>query len=290
MTPSDLALLDAEIERNVAAALAEDVGSGDLTAQLVDADTVSRATIVSREEAVLCGTAWFDRCFAKLDPAISIDWRATDGDRVAPDQVLCELAGPARAMLSGERTALNFLQLLSGVATKARRYADTIAGTRAQVVDTRKTLPGLRLAQKFAVKCGGGGNHRLGLYDAILIKENHILAAGSISAALAAASQVAAAAGGRCQFIQVEVENADELKQALAAGATMVLLDNMSLDEMREAVAISAGRAVLEASGNVTLETLRAIAETGVDRISVGALTKDVRALDLSMRFAAASS
>lgn len=289
MTPSDFALLDAEIERNVAAALAEDVGSGDLTAQLVDAGTVSRATIVSREDAVLCGTAWFDRCFAKLDPAISIAWRATDGDRVAPDQVLCELAGPARAMLSGERTALNFLQLLSGVATKARRYADAIAGTRAQVVDTRKTLPGLRLAQKYAVKCGGGGNHRLGLYDAILIKENHILAAGSISAALAAASQVAAAAGGRCQFIQVEVENADELKQALAAGAKMVLLDNMSLDEMREAVAISAGRAVLEASGNVTLETLRAIAETGVDRISVGALTKDVRALDLSMRFAAAS-
>ena len=195
MTPSDLALLDGEIERNVAAALAEDVGSGDLTAQLVDADTVSRAAIVSREDAVLCGTAWFDRCFAKLDPAISIAWRAADGDRVVPDQVLCELAGPARAMLSGERTALNFLQLLSGVATKARRYADAIAGTRAQVVDTRKTLPGLRLAQKFAVKCGGGGNHRLGLYDAILIKENHILAAGSISAAMAAAREVAATTG-----------------------------------------------------------------------------------------------
>ena len=288
MTPSDLALLDGEIERNVAAALAEDVGSGDLTAQLVDADTVSRAAIVSREDAVLCGTAWFDRCFAKLDPAISIAWRAADGDRVVPDQVLCELAGPARAMLSGERTALNFLQLLSGVATKARRYADAIAGTRAQVVDTRKTLPGLRLAQKFAVKCGGGGNHRLGLYDAILIKENHILAAGSISAAMAAAREVAATTGGRCQFIQVEVENADELKEALAAGAKMILLDNMTLEQMRQAVAISAGRAVLEASGNVTLETLRAIAETGVDRISVGALTKDVRALDLSMRFAPA--
>ena len=288
MTPSDLASLDTEIERNVAAALAEDVGSGDLTAQLVDANAVRRATIVSREDAVLCGTAWFDRCFAKLDPAISITWHATDGDRVVPDQVLCELEGPARALLSGERTALNFLQLLSGVATKARRYADAITGTRAQVVDTRKTLPGLRLAQKFAVKCGGGGNHRLGLYDAILIKENHILAAGSISAAMAAAREVAATAGGRCQFIQVEVENADELKEALTAGATMILLDNMSLDEMREAVAISAGRAVLEASGNVTLETLRAIAETGVDRISVGALTKDVRALDLSMRFAAA--
>ena len=289
MTPTDLASLAAEIERNVAAALAEDVGSGDLTAQLVDAKAVRRATIVSRESAVLCGTAWFERCFKTLDPSIAITWHAKDGDRVVPDQILCELAGPARALLTGERTALNFLQLLSGVATKARRYADAITGTRAQVVDTRKTLPGLRLAQKFAVKCGGGGNHRLGLYDAILIKENHILAAGSISAAMAAAREVAATAGGRCQFIQVEVENADELKQALTAGATMILLDNMSLDQMREAVAISAGRAVLEASGNVTLETLRAIAETGVDRISVGALTKDVRALDLSMRFAAAS-
>ena len=289
MTPTDLTSLDAEIERNVAAALAEDVGSGDLTAQLVDANAVRRATIVSREDAVLCGTAWFDRCFAKLDPAISITWHAADGDRVAPDQLLCELAGPARALLTGERTALNFLQLLSGVATKARRYADAIAGTRAQVVDTRKTLPGLRLAQKFAVKCGDGGNHRLGLYDAILIKENHILAAGSIAAAMAAASQVAAATSGHCQFIQVEVESADELKEALAAGATMILLDNMTHEQMRQAVAITAGRAVLEASGNVTLETLRGIAETGVDRISVGALTKDVRALDLSMRFAPAS-
>ena len=289
MTPTDLASLDAEIERNVAAALAEDVGSGDLTAQLVDANAVRRATIVSREDAVLCGTAWFERCFKTLDPAISITWHATDGDRVAPDQLLCELEGPARALLTGERTALNFLQLLSGVATKARRYADAITGTSAQVVDTRKTLPGLRLAQKFAVKCGGGGNHRLGLYDAILIKENHILAAGSIGAAMAAAKEVAAATSGRCKFIQVEVETADELKEALAAGATMILLDNMTLEQMREAVAITAGRAVLEASGNVTLETLRGIAETGVDRISVGALTKDVRALDLSMRFTAAS-
>jgi len=289
MTPTDLASLDAEIERNVAAALAEDVGNGDLTAQLVDANAVRRATIVSREDAVLCGTAWFERCFKTLDPAIAITWHANDGDRVVPDQLLCELAGPARALLTGERTALNFLQLLSGVATKARRYADTVAGTRAQVVDTRKTLPGLRLAQKFAVKCGGGGNHRLGLYDAILIKENHILAAGSIGAAMAAAKEVAAATGGRCKFVQVEVETADELKEALAAGATMILLDNMTLEQMREAVAITAGRAVLEASGNVTLETLRGIAETGVDRISVGALTKDVRATDLSMRFTAAS-
>ena len=278
-------MLAAEIERNVDAALAEDVGSGDLTAQLVPAGVVTQATVISRENAVLCGTAWFQRCFEKLDPTIVIDWKAKDGDLIKPGQLLCDLKGPARSLLTGERTALNFLQLLSGVATRARQYADVVAGTKAQVVDTRKTLPGLRLAQKFAVKCGGGGNHRLGLYDAILIKENHILAAGSIAAAMSAAKQVADATEGRCKFIQVEVETLDELQQALAAGARMVLLDNMSLDQMREAVAISAGRAVLEASGNVNLETLRGIAETGVDRISIGGLTKDVRALDLSMRF-----
>jgi len=277
--------LAAEIERNVDAALAEDVGSGDLTAQLVPAGVITQATVISREDAVLCGTAWFQRCFEKLDPTIVIDWKAKDGDLIKPGQLLCDLKGPARSLLTGERTALNFLQLLSGVATRARQYADVVAGTKAQVVDTRKTLPGLRLAQKFAVKCGGGGNHRLGLYDAILIKENHILAAGSIAAAMSAAKQVADATEGRCKFIQVEVETLDELQQALAAGARMVLLDNMSLDQMREAVAISAGRAVLEASGNVNLETLRGIAETGVDRISIGGLTKDVRALDLSMRF-----
>jgi len=277
--------LDTEIARNVAAALAEDVGSGDLTAQLVPAGIIAQATVVSRENAVLCGTAWFDRCFKELDPAISITWKASDGDRVVPDQILCEMHGPARALLTGERTALNFLQLLSGVATKARQYADVVAGTRAQVVDTRKTLPGLRLAQKFAVKCGGGGNHRLGLYDAILVKENHILAAGSIVAAMLEAKRVADATGGLCKFIQVEVETLAELKEALDAGARMVLLDNMSLGQMREAVELSAGRAVLEASGNVNLDTLRGIAETGVDRISIGGLTKDVRALDLSMRF-----
>ena len=277
-------LLDAEIELNVAAALTEDVGSGDLTAQLVPADAHARATVIARENAVLCGTAWFERSFKKLDPSITVTWHAGDGDHVALDQVFCEIAGPARALLTGERTALNFLQLLSGVATKAAQYAAVVAGTRAQVVDTRKTLPGLRLAQKYAVQCGGGGNHRIGLYDAILIKENHILAAGSIGAAVAAAKQVAASTQGQCKFIEVEVETLDELRQALDAGATMVLLDNMSLAQMREAVAISAGRAVLEASGNVTLETLRGIAETGVDRISIGALTKDVRALDLSMR------
>jgi len=277
--------LDAEIERNVSAALAEDVGSGDLTAQLVPAGSSGRARVISRENAVLCGTAWFERCFKKLDPAVSIAWQAADGERVAPDQPLCTIEGPARVLLTGERSALNFLQLLSGVASKARQYADLVAGTRAQVVDTRKTIPGLRLAQKYAVNCGGGGNHRLGLYDGILIKENHILAAGSIGAALAAAQAVADGAGGACQFVQIEVETLAELHQALDAGARMILLDNMSLMQMREAVSIAAGRAVLEASGNVSLDTVRGIAETGVDRISIGGLTKDVRALDLSMRF-----
>ena len=277
-------LNDSEIERSVAAALSEDVGSGDLTAQLVPAGRIARATIVSREHAVLCGSAWFERCFRKLDATIEIAWRVRDGERLSPGQTVCEIAGPARALLTGERTALNFLQMLSGVASKARQYADAVAGTKAQVVDTRKTLPGLRLAQKYAVLCGGGGNHRIGLHDAILIKENHILAAGSIAAAMATAQAIAAAAG-HCKFIQVEVENLDELRQALDAGAAMILLDNMSLDQMREAVAIASGKAVLEASGNVSLDTVRAIAETGVDRISVGSLTKDVRALDLSMRF-----
>ena len=277
-------LNDSEIERNVAAALSEDVGSGDLTAQLVPAGRIARATIVSREHAVLCGSAWFERCFRKLDATIEIAWRVRDGERLSPGQTVCEIAGPARALLTGERTALNFLQMLSGVASKARQYADAVAGTKAQVVDTRKTLPGLRLAQKYAVLCGGGGNHRIGLHDAILIKENHILAAGSIAAAMATAQAIAAAAG-HCKFIQVEVENLDELRQALDAGGAMILLDNMSLDQMREAVAIASGKAVLEASGNVSLDTVRAIAETGVDRISVGSLTKDVRALDLSMRF-----
>ncbi len=277
-------LSDAEIERNVITALAEDVGSGDLTAQLVPAGLAATAHVISRENAVLCGTAWFERSFTRLDSTINITWHARDGERIVPGQRLCEIEGPARSLLTGERTALNFLQLLSGVASKARQYADAVHGTRAQIVDTRKTLPGLRLAQKYAVLCGGGGNHRIGLYDAILVKENHILAAGSIAAAVAAARQVESGAA-QCKFIEVEVENLDELRRALAAGAPMILLDNMSLAQMREAVGITAGRAVLEASGNVSLDTVRSIAETGVDRISVGSLTKDVRALDLSMRF-----
>ncbi len=277
--------LAAEIARNVDAALAEDIGTGDLTAGLVPAGRVARATVISREAGVLCGRAWFERCVTALDPAAEITWNAADGDRVAPNQVLCTIRANARALLSAERSALNFLQLLSAVASKARTYADAIAGTGAQVVDTRKTLPGLRIAQKYAVRCGGGGNHRLALWDAILIKENHIHAAGGIAQAMSAARMVAETAGDRCKFIQVEVESLEELQVALAAGATMILLDNFTLAMMREAAAINAGRAVLEASGNVGLETIRGIAETGVDRISVGALTKDVKALDLSMRF-----
>jgi len=274
-----------EIARNVEAALVEDVGPGDLTASLVPGDRHVRATVISREAGVLCGTAWFDECVRRLDPAAKVTWTAADGERIAPGQLLCEIAGNGRALLTAERSALNFLQLLSAVATKARIYADAIAGTGAQVVDTRKTLPGLRLAQKYAVRCGGGGNHRLALWDAILIKENHIHAAGGIAQAMAAAGEVASSAGGRCKFVQIEVENLAELGMALDAGARMILLDNFSLDMMCEAARINAGRAVLEASGNVTLETIRGIAETGVDRISVGALTKDVKALDLSMRF-----
>jgi nicotinate-nucleotide pyrophosphorylase (carboxylating) len=283
----DFALsLTEEIERNVQAALAEDIAGGDLTAGLIPENKIGKATVISREDAVLCGTAWFDRVFQQLDNKVRIQWQAKDGDRIKPDQLLCEIEGSARALLSAERSGLNFLQLLSGVATKARQYADVVAGTKAVVVDTRKTIPGLRLAQKYAVKCGGGDNHRIGLFDAILIKENHILAAGGIRPAMSAANAAASAAGSRCKFVQIEVESLMELREALDAGAKMVLLDNMSLADMREAARISAGKAVLEASGGISLETLRAIAETGVDRISIGTLTKDVRALDLSMRFA----
>lgn len=279
--------LNEEINRNVSAALTEDVGAGDLTASLVPGERRVKATVISREAGVLCGTAWFDEVVRRCDPTANVTWQGVDGDRIAANQLLCEIDGNGRALLTAERSALNFLQLLSAVASKVRIYADAIAGTRAQVVDTRKTLPGLRIAQKYAVRAGGGGNHRLALWDAILIKENHIHAAGGIAQAMAAAKQVAGHAQDRCKFIQIEVESLDELNQALAAGATMILLDNFSLDMMREASRINAGRAILEASGNVTLETIRGIAETGVDRISVGALTKDVKALDLSMRFVA---
>lgn len=273
-----------EIARNVDLALREDIGSGDLTASLLPAGQQRRATVVAREAGVLCGTAWFTRCFQQLDPASRIEWLVSDGKRIAANQLLCRIQGEARALLSAERSALNFLQLLSGVASKARLFADLLAGTGVTVVDTRKTLPGLRMAQKYAVFTGGGGNHRFALWDAILIKENHIMAAGGIRQALAAARKVAQTSEGRCRFIQIEVESCAELVEALDAGASMVLLDNFSLDQLREAARINAGRAILEASGNVSLETLRPIAETGVQRISVGALTKDVKAMDLSMR------
>ena len=269
-----------EIQRNVAQALAEDVGTGDLTARLIDADVRTRARVISREAAILCGQPWFEATLRVLDPAASFTWHAAEGAEVAPGQTLCEVEANARALLTAERTALNFLQLLSGTATVTRRFVDAVAGTRAKIVDTRKTLPGLRLAQKYAVAIGGGTNHRVGLYDGILIKENHIIAAGGIREVVEEARTIAP----NNVFIEVEVETLDQLRDALDAGVKMVLLDNMSLDEMREAVAITAGRAELEASGGVNLERVRAIAETGVDRISIGTLTKDVQALDLSLR------
>jgi nicotinate-nucleotide pyrophosphorylase (carboxylating) len=269
------------IERNVAAALEEDLGSGDLTAQLIPAGKRAHAQVITRSETVVCGRAWFDACFARLDPAVDIQWLVDEGALAPAGATLCKISGSARALLTGERTGLNFLQLLSGVATVTRRYVDAVRGTRAKILDTRKTLPGLRLAQKYAVVTGGGTNHRLGLFDAILIKENHLAAAGGVTPALREAARLAPAA----EWIQVEVETLDQLREALAAGAKMILLDNMDCATMREAVAITAGRAQLEASGGITLANVREIAETGVDRISIGGITKDVKAADLSMRF-----
>ncbi|MEI2782821.1 MAG: carboxylating nicotinate-nucleotide diphosphorylase [Candidatus Competibacter sp.] len=266
----------------VALALAEDVGGGDLTAALIPETAQAEATVISREKAVLCGAAWFDAVFRQIDPSVAIEWRAADGERIEPNQLLCALRGPARALLTGERTALNFLQALSGTATLARQFADTVAGTGATILDTRKTLPGLRLAQKYAVRCGGCQNHRIGLFDAVLIKENHILAAGSITAAIAAARRLHPGV-----TVEVEVESLAELEEALAAGPDIVMLDNFDLGTMAEAVRVTAKRVKLEASGNVNFNTVRKIAETGVDYISIGGLTKDVRAIDLSMRFRA---
>ena len=267
--------------RDVRRALEEDVGTGDLTAALIALDAVAQATVRSREAARLCGAPWANACLRALDPSAHVEWLTPEGGALQADQVFLQLRGNARALLTAERTLLNFLQLLSAVATRTADYVDAVRGTRAQIVDTRKTLPGLRLAQKYAVRVGGGMNHRLGLFDAVLIKENHIAAAGGVAAALEQARRVAAQA----QFIQIEVETLDQLDEALTAQASMILLDNMSLDQLREAVRLNAGRAVLEVSGGVDLQTVRAIAETGIDRISVGKLTKDVRAVDLSMRF-----
>ncbi|KAF0163190.1 MAG: nicotinate-nucleotide pyrophosphorylase (carboxylating) [Rhodocyclaceae bacterium] len=272
--------LAAEVQRNVLAALVEDIGGGDLTALLTSATRRSQGTVRSREDAVLAGSAWFDACFRRLDPLAVIRWHARDGEPIAAGQTLCEIEASTRALLTAERAALNFLQLLSATATATRLYVDAVAGTGARIVDTRKTLPGLRLAQKYAVTCGGGVNHRLGLYDGILIKENHIMAAGGVTAALAQAREI----GRDDVFIQIEVETLEQLAEALDANATMILLDNMGLEQMHQAVGLTAGRAELEASGGVSLETVRAIADTGVDRISVGSLTKNVRAIDLSLR------
>lgn len=270
-----------EIIEQARRALAEDVGAGDLTAALISPGVLARAEVISREAAVLCGAAWFEAVLHELDAAAVIAWQAVDGETVAPDQILCTVQGAARALLSGERTALNFLQTLSGTATTARRYADAVRGTGVQVLDTRKTLPGLRRAQKYAVACGGCHNHRMGLYDGILIKENHVRAAGSLSAALRAAQ----ASAPQDVLVAVEVRNFAELSEALQAGARRILLDNFALPDLNIAVRETRKRAALEVSGGVTLENIRAIAETGVDFISVGALTKNVRAVDLSMTF-----
>jgi nicotinate-nucleotide pyrophosphorylase (carboxylating) len=277
--------------RDVAVALAEDVAGGDLTAGLIADGKTAKAKIIAREDAVLCGTPWVTAAFVALNPAVQLNWHVQDGQRCKLMQTVLEIQGDARSLLTAERTALNFLQLLSAVATNTATYVDAVAGTGTQIVDTRKTLPGLRLAQKYAVRTGGGVNHRIGLYDAILIKENHIAAAGGIAQVLAQALAYQHVAS----FIEIEVETLEQLREALMHGAAMVLLDNMDLPMLREAVALNralgheraAGPAVLEISGSVKLEGLRALAETGVDRISIGALTKNVTATDFSMRFAA---
>ncbi|MNJ09992.1 Nicotinate-nucleotide pyrophosphorylase [carboxylating] [compost metagenome] len=274
-----LADLTAEIEANVRRALLEDIGSGDITAQLIPAERLAKATIITRDDCVIAGTAWVDAVFRQLDPRVAVHWQVKDGERAKANQPLFHLEGPARSLLSGERSALNFLQMLSGVATHAQFFADKVADTQVKLLDTRKTLPGLRLAQKYAVTCGGCHNHRIGLFDAFLIKENHIAASGGIAQAINAAHKIAPG-----KPVEVEVESLEELQQALDAGADIVMLDELSLDDMREAVRLNAGKAKLEASGGVNESTLRVIAETGVDYISIGAMTKDVKAVDLSMR------
>ncbi len=273
------------IRTNVQAALAEDMGSGDLTAQLIPAQTQAHATVITREAAVVCGTLWFEECFRTLDPDCRIEWKVQEGALAKPEQILCEIHGNARAMLSAERPALNFLQTLSATATATRRYVDATAGTKAKIMDTRKTLPGLRMAQKYAAKVGGGYNQRIGLFDGVLIKENHIAAAGGIDKVMEHAFQIVPPHVS----VQIEVETMTQLDEALNAGARLILLDNFSLADMRLAVDRTAGRAELEASGGITLENVLRVAETGVDRISIGALTKDIKAIDLSMRIKTAT-
>ena len=279
--PDAFHALEETVTLDVTRALAEDIGTGDLTARLVPADRQARARLMTRENGVLCGAEWFVRTFEELDPDVEIFWHHGDGDDILAGTSLCELEGNARAMLSAERTALNFVQLLSGVATRTRAFVRAVEGTRARILDTRKTLPGLRLAQKYAVRVGGGTNHRIGLHDGILIKENHIVAAGGVAPALREALREASPG----VMVEIEVETIAQLREALDAGAKLLLLDNFDLAKMREAVGIAGERAELEASGGVSLESVRAVAETGVHRISVGSLTKDVKALDLSMRF-----
>jgi nicotinate-nucleotide pyrophosphorylase (carboxylating) len=271
-----------EIARQVAATLAEDIGPGDVSAVLIDPDTWARAQLITRQAGILAGRDWAEMSFLQLDPACRLNWQAEDGALLAAGQLIVEIEGPARALLSAERTALNFLQLLSGVATRTRAFVDAVAGTGCRILDTRKTLPGLRLAQKYAVTAGGGHNHRLGLHDMVMLKENHIAAAGGIGPAVARARQLHPGL-----VVEVETENLDQLDQALAAGAERIMLDNYALEDMRTAVTRTAGRATLEASGGINLDTLRAIAETGVDEISVGELTKAIAPLDLSMRMEA---
>lgn len=271
--------LTAEIEANVRKALAEDVGAGDITAQLIPAEQAASAKVITREAAVISGVAWVNEVFRQVDSRVQVRWLVADGQRVQANDVLFELEGKARALLTGERAALNFLQTLSAVATRSQYFADMVAGTAVKLLDTRKTLPGLRLAQKYAVTCGGCHNHRLGLYDAFLIKENHITACGGVAATVQAAHQIAPG-----KLVEVEVENLDELREALSAGADIIMLDELSLEDMRTAVQLNSSQAKLEASGGVNEQTIRGIAETGVDYISLGTLTKDVKAIDLSMR------
>jgi nicotinate-nucleotide pyrophosphorylase (carboxylating) len=281
-SPTSVAAL---AQADVARALLEDVGSADLTAGLVDPARRACARVIAREEAVICGAPWVQAAVQQLDPAAELTWHVPEGHRCKADQVVLEVHGLAHALLTAERTALNFLQLLSAVATKTSDYVQAVRevpGVHTHIVDTRKTLPGLRLAQKYAVRAGGGTNHRLGLYDAVLIKENHIAAAGGVTAVLRLAAQVAPSA----RFVEIEVENLAQMEEALDAGASMILLDNMGFAQLHEAVRVNAGRAILEVSGGVNMSSVRAIASTGVDRISIGALTKDVKAVDFSMRFA----
>ena len=277
-------MLPTDIKEIVRQTLAEDIGNGDLTAGLIPGSAIANAHVITRDDAILCGIAWFAEVFRQLDTTITIEWHAEDSDSIRSGQTICQVRGPARSVLSGERLALNFLQLLSGTATQTRRYVDAVNGTQARILDTRKTLPALRNAQKYAVTCGGGYNHRMGLYDGILIKENHILAVGSITQAV----QQAKATTPAGVMIEVEVENLEQIKEALAVGSERLLLDNFDLETLRIAVTEARGRAKVEASGGITLENIRAVAETGLDYISIGALTKDVIAVDYSMRFGAA--